>query len=96
MKVFCHRLTIGSEPRQLPSVYTQESVVRFSTPPENAGAVYLAPTPADTQTVGTRFAIAPGTTFPFEILRLDMLWAFGTVGDALDMMCEATEMGRSE
>ena len=74
---------------QLPNVMPA-GMVRFSTPSDNSGAIYLSASPANAETVSTRFAIAASKHFPLKISDLSLLYALGTASDALDILCETT------
>ena len=73
---------------QLPAVKPRYSQVRFATPSTNSGAIYLSDTPVNSEATSLRFAVAAGTKFPLKLSDLNLLFAYGTAGDYLDMLCE--------
>lgn len=77
-----------AKPMQLPAVKPRYSQVRLSAPSTNSGAVYLSDTPVNSEATALRFAVAAGTKFPLKLSDLSLLYAYGTAGDYLDMLCE--------
>lgn len=94
--VFTFRLTITSEPQQLPKVMPRYEQVRLSTPSGNVGSVYLSGNPANSEAPSNRFAIPADARFPLRISDLSLLWAYGTASDVLDLLCETSEGGLNE
>lgn len=82
------RLTIGSEPEQLPFAKLTQQSVRFRTPAGNSGDVYLANSYVSANDAGMRYSIPAGNTEKLELSNLDELWISGTLNDYLDLIAE--------
>lgn len=82
------RLTIGSEPEQLPNRKLVQQSVRFRTATGNSGDVFLANSYVSANDAGMRYSLPAGNSQKLELNKLDDLWYSGTLNDTLDLITE--------
>lgn len=83
------RLTVGSEPEQMPNRKLTHKSVLLRTATGNTGSVFLANDYASANDAGFRYALPPIRGYAeLKLSNLDDLWYFGTLGDTLDLITE--------
>lgn len=89
------RLTVGSEPEQLPNRQLTQHSVRLRTATGNSGDVYLADSYVSANDAEMRYSLPAGSSEKLELSNLDELWYFGTLNDYLYVIGEIEQLANS-
>lgn len=85
------RLTVKSNPEQLPDRKLALQSVRFNTPLANTGDVYLANSYVSANDAEMRYALPAGVSEKLKLTNLAELWFSGTLDDYLYVIGEVEE-----